>query len=441
LRGIYNFIFTSWLFLTAPLQLWRLWRSGLRREGFQERFGRYGSRLKQGITNRQVIWLHVSRASGINLCIQLVGSIESQEPNLTVVVSASTPSRMGVLKRKLPSRIARVYSPVDRRRWVQRAFAVLAPRAVVLIGMDVGPNFLWHARRRGVPVFLVSSQPDQQSPGWHRLLPAVSRTLFASLAGVACESEGDGLVLRSLGCDEGAVRVVGKFTRGATELDGDRVDRGPEWLGQLGIPAEARLLVGGHTHRGEEGILAEACMRLRPRFPGLFLVVVPRHRERAAEAGQEIGARGLRCVFRTDITPDRPCQAPSVQCLVVNTRGELQHFYERASVVFVGKSLRAEGGHSPLEPALMGKPILFGPNMQDHQDIAQKLLLRRGAFQVANGSELEETLARLLEDENLAQETGRAARQLAQEQFGWIKHVTDMVLEQPVKRGVHVARA
>jgi 3-deoxy-D-manno-octulosonic-acid transferase len=89
------------------------------------------------------------------------------------------------------------------------------------------------------------------------------------------------------------------------------------------------------------------CRGCASAFPELFLILVPRHFERAKEAGQELAARGIPFVYRSDITGEKSFAPGQLQCLLVNSTGELKFFYEQAALVFVGKSLTAKAGRIP----------------------------------------------------------------------------------------------
>ena len=117
-------------------------------------------------------------------------------------------------------------------------------------------------------------------------------------------------------------------------------------LRQIGVPEGARLLVCGSTHEGEEAILAGQLLHLRRKFPDLFLVVVPRHFERGKAVGKDLSAAGVKFVFRSEITVNTRFEPGQVECLLVNTTGELRYFYEQATVIFVGKSLCGRGGQN-----------------------------------------------------------------------------------------------
>jgi 3-deoxy-D-manno-octulosonic-acid transferase len=225
----------------------------------------------------------------------------------------------------------------------------------------------------------------------------------------------------------------------AVELEERRLLNVPQLLQQLGIPEGARLLVAGSTHRGEEAILGEVFLRLRARFPELYLVVVPRHFERGKEAGRDLSAKGVKFVYRSEMSVNTRYKPNEVDCLLLNTTGELKYFYEQAAVIFVGKSLTAEGGQNPIEPGALGKAMVFGPNMQNFEAIAKMLREQDGAIQVQDAAELETALAELLADPARAAAMGHNAQQIVRENSGGIERTVDMIVERLDGREIYVA--
>jgi 3-deoxy-D-manno-octulosonic-acid transferase len=203
----------------------------------------------------------------------------------------------------------------------------------------------------------------------------------------------------------------------------------PGLLEQIGVNKNARLLVAGSTHAGEEAILCEVFLQLRRRFPDLFLVLVPRHFERAKEAGQELESRGLKFIYRSDITPATRMQAGQLQCLLVNSTGELKFFYQQATIVFVGKSLTAQGGQNPIEPAALGKAMVFGPNMQNFAPIARALVGADAAVQVQTAAQLEEAMADLLANDLRRAQIGGRALKIVEQNLGATERTVEMILQ------------
>ena len=127
------------------------------------------------------------------------------------------------------------------------------------------------------------------------------------------------------------------------------------------------------------------------------------------------------------------------ECLLVNTTGELRFFYEHATVVFVGKSLTAIGGQNPIEPAALGKAMVFGPNMQNFAEITRKFVAEAGALQVRDKASLETAIAGLLADENRRAELGRNAQRVVHENLGAIDRTVEMILEHLKKHEIYIA--
>ncbi len=429
MRLLYNILFTVAFWLSAPFYFWKMRRRGNWREGFSQRFGRFDAKVKQAMTNRHVLWIHAVSVGEVNIATQMIVTIERRLPNMKIVVSTTTSTGMGELNKRLPSHIHKIYYPIDRAGYVRNALLSIHPDAIVLVEAEIWPNFLWAAERQGIPTFLVNARLSDRSFRGYRRWGFLFRPLFGGFAGIGCQNEADAERLRQIGCRPEAVHVVGSMKYDAATIPERRVLDVGQMLAQLGVPADAQIIVGGSTHAGEEGLLAEAFLRLRPRFPRLFLVVVPRHFERGKEAGREIADKGVRFFYRKDVTPKTRLAPGEMECLLVNTTGELKYFYECAHVIFVGKSLTAEGGQNPIEPAALGKPIVFGPNMQNFAAIASAFLASGGAAEVRGVEDLTEQLGAILSDPARAERMGRAALAVVRENLGAMEKTVEMIVE------------
>jgi 3-deoxy-D-manno-octulosonic-acid transferase len=428
-RTLYNILFTVGLILSSPYYFLRMRRRGNWRKGFAERFGKYDAHLKQAITNRYTLWMHAVSVGEVNVCTHLIRALEQRLPNLKVVVSTTTTTGMGELRRKLPNHISKIYYPIDRRHFVSRAFSTIRPEAVVLVEAEIWPNFLWRAHSQHIPVFLVNARLSDRSYRGYKRFGLLFKPLFGSLTGVGAQNEADAAKLRTLGCRPDTIRVVGSLKFDAAKLDERRLLDVPAMLRQVGVQPGARILIGGSTHPGEEAILAEQFLRLRSRFPDLFLVLVPRHFERSREVGRELEARGLKFAYRSEIMSHTQFEPGEIDCLIVNTTGELKYFYEHATVIFIGKSLVGQGGQNPIEPGALGKAMVFGPNMQNFAEVVRGFLEQNGAAQARNPAELEKVLDELLADESRREQLGQNALKVVHQNLGAIDRTVDMIVE------------
>ena len=439
MRTLYNILFIIFFVLSAPYYFWRMRRRGNWLPGFGQRFAKYDASLKQALTNRHVVWMHAVSMGEVNLCTQLIRALEPRVPNLKIVVSTTTTTGMAELRRHLPTHVSKIYYPVDRRKFVNRALGMINPKAIVLVEAEIWPNFLWRAQRLGIPVFLVNARLSDRSYPRYKKLKFLFRPLFASFTGVGAQNEDDAARLRKVGCRPAAVRVVGNLKFDAAKLDEQRSLDVPAMLRQLGVPADAPILVAGSTHDGEEIILAEMAKRLRAKFPKLFLILVPRHFERCREVGQKLRASGAKFFWRSEFSTKTKLGEGEIECLLVNTTGELRFFYEPATVVFVGKSLTAIGGQNPIEPCALGKAVVFGPNMQNFADVTRIFLAQDAVVQVRDPEALEKAVSELLADEDRRAALGRNALKVVAENLGAVDRTLKIILEDLKTRGIYVA--
>jgi len=439
LRTLYNILFLVCFGLASPYYFWRLRRRPADWiTGFGQRFAKYDPSIKQALTNRQTIWLHAVSVGEVGLCTQLIRALEPRVPNAKLVVSCTTSTGMAEYRSRLPNHITKIYYPVDRRKYVRRALATINPEAIILLEAEVWPNFLWRARDLNIPVFLANARLSDRSAARYRKFSWLFGPLFTSLAGVCCQSEEDARQLRNVGCRPEAVQVVGNLKFDAARLTVKRELDVRALLRQIGVGENAPILVAGSTHDGEELLLADLAARLRKKFPDLFLILVPRHNERCPDLARKLKAQGVRFILRNAIFDDTALPTGAVDCLLVNTIGELKLFYELASVVFIGKSLTALGGQNPIEPAALGKPVVFGPNMQNFKDITRILLGHDAAVQVKDAAALEAVLAGLLGNEARRADLGRHALAAVAENLGAIERTVEMMLPTLAQRGMYI---
>ncbi|MCH2379116.1 MAG: 3-deoxy-D-manno-octulosonic acid transferase [Pedosphaera sp.] len=422
MRLLYNILFPVFFLLSAPYYFWKLVRRGNWRSGFGQRFGAYGG-LRERLKGKRVLWLHAVSVGEANLAVQLVKSMQPHLKDWTVVVSTITTTGMGELERKLPTDVHRVYYPIDWLPFVKSTFRALNPAAIVLVEAEIWPNLFWQARSTNVPVHLINARLSENSFNGYRRYAFLFKPLFRSLHAAGVHNESDAKRLAELGCDRKAIIVTGnmKFDGTATP-DADTIDA-RALLREIGVPDEAPVLVAGSTFEGEEELLCKLLPQWRKEHPDLFLVLVPRHFERASAVLENLKPLNLRIRRRTAMNAG--AEKPDV--LLVDTTGELKAFYEVATLVFVGKSLTAQGGQNPIEPAALGRPMVFGPFMQNFKPVVQSLLEAKAAIQVKDETELARQVSVLLGNPEQLAALGTAARAVVEGNKGATQRTSELI--------------
>jgi 3-deoxy-D-manno-octulosonic-acid transferase len=335
--------------------------------------------------------------------------VEALREQYDIVICTVTDTGQDVARRLYPQ-LAVVRFPLDFSPLVTRFLAGVDPECVILIELELWPSFLRVCNRRGIPLCVANGRITERSYPRYRLFKSLLPQ-FARISLFCAQDEEYAARFRALGADPARVRVTGNIK--ADGLKTGVLAPREELRTLLGGRPGQRVLVAGSTHAPEERWLAEAC---RASVPDARLVLVPRHPERAAGICEELAALGVRAqrltALRAGEAPD-----PSRPALV-DTIGELEQVYALADLVFVGGSLIPHGGQNMLEPAALGRAVVYGPHLRNFLQEAA-LLERAGASRrLADESELGPAFAELLADGERAQRMGRAGMNAVEAQKG-----------------------
>jgi 3-deoxy-D-manno-octulosonic-acid transferase len=387
-------------------------RGKRRREGLAERLGFAPAFAPAGAP---VVWVHAVSVGETVAVRPLLKAIRGRYPGAEIVLSHVTETGREIA-RTIPEADHCIYFPFDLPFAVRRTVERVRPDLVVIMETEIWPNFLRELGRRRIPAVLVNGRISDRSFGRYLRLRTVFRRILGDFAALCMQSEEDARRMAAIGADPSRVHVTRNLKydlRPAPVL--------PERMAALRdryrIDGDLPLFIAASTHRGEDEIVVSAYQRLLDEGHRIGMVLVPRHPERAAEVAVLVGRAGLSWRRRSELGADSSLLAAG-ELLIVDTVGELMEFYALSDLVFVGGSLVPTGGHNPLEPASLAKPVLFGPHMTNFREIAALLTGFGGACQVADGAALTEMLRTLLDDPSRRHGMGERGVRFMEENAG-----------------------
>lgn len=403
IRFFYNLLYPIGLLFFLPGQITKLLRRGNYRAKFGQRFGSYDDEVRARLWAHRCTWMHAVSVGEVAVALKLAAELGRVDEKFFCVLTTTTTTGFQVANAGANERMEVVYSPLDFWLIMRRAFAAIRPMRIILVEAEVWPNLAAEARNRSIPLALVNARLSRRSEArFHRFRFLIAPT-FQCLDAICVPETEDVERWVALGVSRDRIHHVGsiKFDPG---VESSQPPVPLDALRAFGFDPARPILLGGSTHPGEEEILAGIFQRLRQEFAGLQLIIAPRHAERANDIRARLQERGLAVALRSD------APGAAVDCLLLNTTGELPNWYSVATIVFIGKSLAAHGGQNPVEPILAGKPVVFGPHMENFSTLASDLLAHHGAIQVANPDELEEKIAGLLRNPETSSDLVRNAR-------------------------------
>ena len=358
------------------------------RDGLRQRLGffRPGD-LPSGGAPR--IWLHGASAGDLLALAPMIDRLRVRFPGARIILSTITNTGYLMARERLAGRIdAVIYAPWDLWGATRRTVRAVQPSLLVLEYTEIWPTLIRVAHRFGARIALTNGRFSPAHLGRYRVLFSAIGNPLADVDLFLMREDEEAERVLSLGAARERVRVTGNTKFDALvpleEAEEDLVLRKA-----FNMPSGARVWIAGSTHEGEEELLLDVYRRLLRDFPDLTLVIAPRYIDRADRLLSLSRDAGLKAGLRSRGNPE------GCRVVILDSIGELARAYRLATLVFVGGSFTTRGGQNILEPAAQGRPVLFGPHMENFRDSVQ-VLVGRGGIQVNDADHLHRVVGELL---------------------------------------------
>jgi len=399
---IYDLIFLIFAIIYLPIYL--------ARKKFHRGFCRRLGILPGGLKLNRPIWVHAVSVGEVMAVRELLEELRKAYPQKKLVISTVTATG-----NKIAREIARdsdfvTYLPLDFGFFVKNVMDRINPSLFIIAETEIWPNLIRYLYRKKVPVITVNGRISDASFKGYLTIRFLLKPILKKVSLFCVQAERDAQRLTRLGVPQDKIKITGnmKFDfKGHADLKKDY----SSYREKIGLEQGEKLMIAASTHRGEEEVALEVYRELLKEFTQLKLLLAPRHPERAKEVAGIVSKFGFRSVFLSSAAPKcSVCVTSPV--FILDTVGQLVSFYALADVIFVGGSLVKKGGHNILEPAALGKAVLFGPHMYNFRDIANLFLDNEAALLIHNQEEFKTNVNNLLNRPSYLAGLGQRAREL-----------------------------
>jgi 3-deoxy-D-manno-octulosonic-acid transferase len=388
---LYNILLHLGILLSFPYYLIKAKKTGV---DIRYWFGYLPQELMVNTDTRKTVWIHAVSVGEVNSVRPLIKALRTAYPDWKIVLSTVTGAGQEFARKSVKEADQFVFFPSDLPWTLRRYYHYIHPQLLLIVETELWPNLISMAAARSIPVVLVNGSISGQSASRYRKIKWLFQPILNQITLFLMQSPTESDRIISFGAPQEKVIDTGniKFDVSIPELN--ESDK-QQYLSLFGFNQTQPILLIGSTHPGEETIILRVFTELQKQVSALKLILVPRHPHRADEVSKEIESQHLTCVRRSELA-NSAIRNPQSAIILVDTVGELTKLYSLATIVFVGGSLVPIGGHNILEPAVLGKPVLFGPYMQETKDSTELLLSSGGGIQVQSEQELVEKILFLL---------------------------------------------
>jgi 3-deoxy-D-manno-octulosonic-acid transferase len=423
-----NLIYILLLIVASPWIVWRRVTQGRYKQGWREKLFGNLPRLSTATTastqdpTKRRIWFHAVSVGELQVIRPVIELAQSEWPDLQIVVTTSTDSGYELAK-KLYSQHQVAFAPLDFTWAIRRALDRIEPDLLVMAELELWPNWLRITARQGIPIAIINARLSARSlSGYLRIAPIITSVLSrVDWIGTQSATYRDRFL--QLGYPNERIDVTGniKFDGATPDREHPEVAMRRAML-SLNAPQEERertVWLCGSTQSPEESLCLQAMSELLPRFPGLRMILVPRHAERFDEVAKLVEASGLPWIRRSQLT-DAPTST-QWRVLLADSVGELRWWWGLADIGFVGGSFGSRGGQNMIEPCAYGVATSFGPNTRNFTDVVQLLLESDGAVQFQDPAQIVPWVTSMIENPSERQALQERAKELVQKQRGAVQ--------------------
>ena len=351
---------------------------------------------------QKLIWLHAVSVGEVVATKKIVKNIIKEYPDYKIVITTGTPTGSETVKQLYGENVTHFYQPYDLACIVKRYLNRLQPNVFIVMETELWPNLFHYCHKRQIPVLLVNARMSERSARRYKRFSSLANKLMQSITAITAQSQSDAERLLELGALAEKIHVTGsiKFDINISDEQLNEVKK----LKQQQLKGRP-VWIAASTHQGEELLATRIHQTILKKIPDCLLILAPRHTNRSQEISQLLSSENVQYILRSS----KQAILPECQILLVDTMGELMTLYGLSDVAFVGGSLVNHGGHNPIEPAYWSIPILIGPHDFNFLEIGNSLIEHNAAIRVMNQNQLEQSVCKLLSDNEFANELGQNA--------------------------------
>ena len=403
---IYNIILPILFLFYSPFYLVHILKRGGLTKDYWQRFGFFGKEIRARLASlNNKVWVHAVSVGESVAAVSFIKAWQKAHPEDNIIFTCSTATAFETMRKKNLDNVVLMYCPIDFYWAVRSALKIINPHTLAIFEVEIWPNLILQAAKKGVKVCLVNGRMSDKSSQGYAKYKWIFKPILDAFSVLCVQTDEDAARIK---------RVMGESPK-IHVCDTMKFDQVPDVgtndvssvLSSCFGPERHLVFVAGSTHPGEEAMICASFKELKAEFPQLKLVLVPRHCERAAEVEQVLKEFGL----TWKRLKDGDDGADERDVLLVNTTGELMNYYGAADVAYVGKSMAGQtGGHNIIEPAIFGKAIIHGAHLENFRAVMAIFQERSASLMVEKEEDFTAALRKLLADEDERTKLGRNAR-------------------------------
>ncbi len=409
-----RYLYTLLYILTAPLLcvrwVYKSFKPPQYREPLRERFGIVSRETHQSI------WFHAVSMGESNAAIAIIKRLLIKYPDLNIIVTTTTPTGARQIHNGLGDKVTHHYSPCDLPGTIKRFIRRAKPKLLVIMETELWPNWLHHLKEQRIPVILANGRLSERSAQKYEKVYSLADEMMDAFVKVLSVNEHDAERFQRIGLSRDKSVVTGniKFDMDIPQFTDHEYY--PDWKDEA-------VWIAASTHKGEDELILKAHQLICNQVPDARLILVPRHPERFESVARLVGESGFVMARRSQPSGWKQ----EAQVLLGDTMGEMMKAFNISNITWIGGSFAEIGGHNPIEPAVLARPVITGPHIFNFNEIFCDLINAGGAQMVNDEKELATLVIELMQNTSKASGMGQKALQVIEANRGALDKTVSVI--------------
>jgi len=355
---------------------------------------------KTGLGRHNTIWIHVVSVGELNLMEKLAKRIHELF-NYEIIITTTTLSANSLARKKYAKLAKIFFFPFDISFVINKTIKEFRPKIFIAAETELWPNLFYRLKKKNIPIIIVNARISDRAFKRYKIIRPFMRKVLKKCSYIGAQNESYKNRFVYLGADTGTTLISGNMKFESLDINENQLNSLRKKYLNLLRQENSCLIVAGSTHYPEEEGLLDVYREINALRKNISLVIAPRHPERISAVEKTVKAYGFNPTRLSDINK---INRQDNNVFLLDTMGELLYFYSFSDISFVGGSLSNYGGHNILEPIFFLKPTIFGPNMENFEDIREIILKNKAGIQIKDLGALKEKLLQLIDDGSLRKE-------------------------------------
>ena len=336
-------------------------------------------REKLGITNAQrqdgyLMWFHCASIGELKSIFPIIDHYVKKN---RILLTTSTLSSSEIFYKKYSNNknIIHQFAPIDSPQIVKRFFLKWKPNIIFFTDSELWPNQIFYAKKKNIPIILLNGRISKKSFSKWRLFKVTMHEILKSFKLILSDSNQSNDYFHYFKTNN--IETIGNLKFIISEnLDSKNEDN---------INTQQRIIfIALSTHDTEEEFCIKAHIYLKPKYPNLLTLIIPRHTNRIAKIEEVVKKFKLNYLTQDSLSGVKD----NTDILIINTYGNTQRFLKLSKCIFIGGSLINHGGQNPIEVAYNNSLIFHGPYIHNFTEIYNFLNKENVSFEVKSVKEL-----------------------------------------------------